>query len=96
MILNLSDGVKVSSKKLIVSLTSPIFSPCIEPLLSITHIKSTLVLLPPDDLSVAIAGRSSAVLSLTRERCAFISSSSLVVSFVGVYLTFSISGSSSL
>jgi len=51
-----------------VSFTSPIFSPDIEPLLSMTQIRSTLVLLPPDDLSVTIAGRISVVLSLTNER----------------------------
>lgn len=38
-----------------------------DPLLSITQIKSTLVRLPPVDLSVTIAGRSVGVLSLIKD-----------------------------
>lgn len=64
-----------------VYLTRPIFSPCMEPLLSMTQIRSTLVRLPPDDFSVTIAGRISGVFNLTNERWALISNYSLVVSF---------------
>lgn len=56
--LSLSEGVRVSNKNLTVALTRAIFYPPMDPLLSITHIRSTLVLLPPLDLSVAMAGRS--------------------------------------
>lgn len=71
-ILSLSDGVRVSNKNLIVSLTNYIFSPDIDPLLSMTHIKSTLVRLPPLVLSETIAGKSVCVLSLTSDLWAFI------------------------
>lgn len=92
--LSLSDGVRVSSKNRIVYLTSYIFYPLIDPLLSITQIKSTLVLLPPLDLRVAIAGRMVAVLSLTKDLCALIYNynfPSLIY-----YFAFSTSGWSSL
>lgn len=56
--LNRSAGVKVSSKNLTVDLTNYILAPPMDPLLSITQIKSTLVLLPPLDLRVIIAGSS--------------------------------------
>jgi hypothetical protein len=64
IILSLSEGVSVSSKNLMVDFTSSIFSPCIDPLLSMTQIRSTLVLLPPLDLRVAMTGKSVLVLSL--------------------------------
>lgn len=56
MMLNLSAGVKVYSKNLTVDLTNYIFYPPIDPLLSITQIRSTLVLLPPVAFNVIIAG----------------------------------------
>ena len=54
---SLSAGVSVSIKNFMVSLTSSIFSPLIEPLTSITQIKSTLVRVPPDEVTEHMAGR---------------------------------------
>lgn len=52
-----SDGVKVSIKNFMVYLTNSIFYPLIDPLTSITQIKSTLVRIPPDERIEHIAGR---------------------------------------
>lgn len=93
-ILNRSEGVKVSSKNLIVSFTNYIFSPLMEPLLSITQIRSTLVRLPPLVLRLIMAGRSVWVLSFTSDLCAFISIY-IFASFFS-YFTLSTKGSSSL
>jgi len=60
MIESLSEGVKVSIKNFIVSLTSCIFYPLIEPLTSMTHIKSTLLRDPPDVFNEHIAGSDTA------------------------------------
>lgn len=67
IILSLSEGVNVYNKNLIVYLTNWIFYPPIEPLLSITQIRSTLVLLPPLDLRLTMAGSYVGVLSLIKD-----------------------------
>jgi|688.fasta_scaffold693461_2 hypothetical protein len=64
--LNLSEGVKVYNKNLTVALTNEIFYPLIEPLLSITQIRSTLVRLPPLDFKDIMAGISVTVFNFTK------------------------------
>lgn len=64
--LNLSEGVKVYNKNLTVALTNEIFYPLIEPLLSITQIRSTLVRLPPLDFKEIMAGISVTVFNFTK------------------------------
>ncbi len=71
MIESLSEGVKVSIKNFIVYLTNSIFWPLIDPLTSITHIKSTLVLDPPLAKIEHIAGKTVTSPSFTCERWAF-------------------------
>jgi hypothetical protein len=68
---SLSDGVSVSMRNLRVSRTSYIFWPLIDPLTSITQIRSTLVRVPPLAVIEHIAGRTVFSWSLTWERCAF-------------------------
>jgi hypothetical protein len=64
--LNLSEGVKVYNKNLTVALTNEIFYPLIEPLLSITQIRSTLVRLPPLDFKEIMAGISVTVFNFIK------------------------------
>lgn len=71
MIERRSEGVRVSIKNFIVSLTNSIFYPPIDPLTSITQIRSTLVLVPPLARIEHIAGRTVTSPSLTCDRWAF-------------------------
>jgi hypothetical protein len=81
MIESLSEGVRVSMRYFMVFLTSSIFYPHIDPLTSMTQIKSTLVLEPPQVLRETIAGRMVSCLSLAIDLWALISIS-IVTSFL--------------
>ena len=89
-----SEGVNVSISTFIVSLTSSIFYPFIDPLTSMTQTRSTLVLAPPEETTWHIAGRTVGSPSFTCVLCARIERSSLA--YLPAYLTLSRKGSSSL
>lgn len=86
MIDSLSAGVNVSIRYCIVLLTKAIFSPFIEPLTSMTQIKSTLVREPPSVFNETMAGKVTSYLSLAIDRCALMEIS-ILASFFS-YLTF--------
>ena len=90
MIESLSLGVRVSIKNFIVSLTSSIFWPYIDPLTSMTQIRSTLVLVPPLASSEHIAGITVCSPSLTCERWAL--SKTSIFPYLLVPLTLSTNG----
>ena len=73
-----------------VSLTSCILSPDIEPLTSITHMRSTLLLAPPEVFIEHIAGIIVSSFSLIIVRWARISISILAYSYLTDSFTFSI------
>jgi hypothetical protein len=70
MIDNLSDGVKASRRYFMVLFTSSIFYPLIDPLTSMTQMRSTLVLEPPSVFKETMAGSMTSSLSLAIERWA--------------------------
>jgi hypothetical protein len=84
-----SDGVRTSTRYFMVLFTSSIFYPLIDPLTSITQIKSTFVLEPPSVLREIIAGKVWASLSLTIDLWALIEIS-ILTSLIG-FLTSSVS-----
>lgn len=89
-----SAGVKASRRYFMVLLTSSIFYPIIEPLTSITHMRSTLVLVPPSVFRETIAGNITFSLSLAIDLWALMSIY-IFASFFS-YFTLSIIASSSL
>ena len=94
MIDNLSDGVKASRRYFMVLLTSYIFSPLIDPLTSMTQMRSTLVLEPPSVFNETMAGNITSSLSLAIDLWALMEIYILASFFSS--LTLSIKASSSL
>ncbi len=76
-----SAGVSASKRYFIVLLTNAIFSPLIDPLTSMTQIRSTLVLSPPSVLREIMAGMVWASFSFTMDLWALIEISILISFF---------------
>lgn len=97
MIDSLSEGVRVYIRTFIVYFTKSIFSPLIDPLTSITQIRSTLVLEPPLEVTEHIAGKTVNSPNLTWDLCATKDTSTFGYWPISFTLSlFSLKGSSSL
>ena len=86
-----STRVSESKRYFIVLLTNEIFSPLIDPLTSMTQIRSTLVLSPPSVLREIMAGTVWASFSLTMDLWALIEISILISFFSCLTCSFKVS-----